>query len=98
MTLGRSLLLHHHFLHLVGILHFMTSCLISLRSQQLHVRSGLFDDHTLAKGLAAMMQPLLSQKVFWTTRRLVIMTIPEGHLAVGLLGDVVIRTGDLREG
>ena len=98
MTLGRSLLLHHHFLHLVGILHFMTSRLMSLRSQQLHVRSGLFDDHTLAKGLAAMMQPLLSQKIFWTTRRLVIVTVAEGHLTVGLLGDVVVCAGDLREG
>ena len=98
MTLGRCLLLYHHRLHVGGILHLVAPRLLSLRSQQLHVRSGLFDDHTLAKGLAAMMQPLLSQKVFWTTRRLVIMTVPEGHLAVGLLGDVVIRTGDLREG
>ena len=26
------------------------------------------------------------------------MTVPEGHLTVGLLGDVVVRAGDLREG
>lgn len=60
--------------------------------------SGLFDDHTLAKGLAAMVQPLLRDKVLWTARRLVIVTVPEGHLTVGLLGYVVVRAGYLREG
>ena len=55
MTLGRSLLLNHHRLHVGGILHLVAPRLLSLRSQQLHVRRGLFDDHTLAKGLAAMM-------------------------------------------
>ena len=60
MTLGRSLLLNHHRLHVGGILHLVAPRLLSLRSQQLHVRRGFFDDHTLAKGLSAMMQPLLS--------------------------------------
>ena len=98
MTLGRSLLLHHHRLHFGGILHLVAPRLLSLRSQQLHVCSGLFDDHTLAKGLAAMVQPLLRDKVLWTARRLVIVTVPEGHLTVGLLGYVVVRAGYLREG